>query len=149
MLLGSVFDANTIGRWIYDWTAVAHNPHEAIPQMAAELWLLLIQTAGKMKMAREVMPKIRKEIDREMVGDFIDGGERMMEERLVEIIKKSEAYMLKRALKLGKNTGVDFVECMFGRDRELLATEQLIHSLGLWNKRYDANCGDIVKHPSR
>ena len=51
MLLGSVFDANSLGKWIYDWTVYHHGPATPISEMAGELWLLLIQLAGKIKRA--------------------------------------------------------------------------------------------------
>lgn len=71
LLLDSVFDANSLGKWIYDW-AVHHLGHATpIAETAGELWLLLIQLAGKMKRANEIMPRIRSKENREMVGIFI------------------------------------------------------------------------------
>jgi hypothetical protein len=58
-LLDSVFDANSLGKWIYDWTTYHHGPATPISDMAGELWLLLIQLAGKVKRAEECMPRIR------------------------------------------------------------------------------------------
>jgi hypothetical protein len=69
MLLGSVFGANSLGKWIYDWTVYHHGPATPISDMAGELWLLLIQLAGKVKRAEECMPRIRTEDNREMVED--------------------------------------------------------------------------------
>lgn len=45
-LLGSVFDANSLGKWIYDWTVFCHGPATPMSDVAGELWLLLIQLAG-------------------------------------------------------------------------------------------------------
>ena len=51
ILLGSVFDANSLGKWIYDWTVYCHGPATPISEMAGELWVLLIQLAAKIKRA--------------------------------------------------------------------------------------------------
>lgn len=46
LLLGSVFDANSLGKWIYDWTL------STLKELAGDLWLQLIQQAGKAKVLR-------------------------------------------------------------------------------------------------
>jgi ubiquitin-protein ligase len=154
MLLGSVFDANSLGKWIYDWTVYHHGPATPIADIAAELWLLLIQLAGKVKRAEECMPRIRKEENREMVEDFIDSGGRLGD-KLKKLLRACEAPML-RAGKfteetqlLGKNAGTEFVDTLFGRDRQLEDTEKFMSSIRLWNLRFDANCGDILRWPGQ
>lgn len=155
MLLGSVFDANSLGKWIYDWTVYHHGPATPIADMAGELWLLLIQLAGKVKRAEECMPRIRKEESREMVDDFIESGERLTD-KLKKLLKACETPMLKAGKKhgkdsaqLGKNAGTEFVDSIFGRDRQLDATEKFMASIRLWNLRFDANCEDILLHPGQ
>jgi len=54
MLLGSVFDANSIGKWIYDWTVSHHGPATPISDMAPDLLLLLIKLAEKIKRAEKL-----------------------------------------------------------------------------------------------
>lgn len=51
--LGGVFDANNLGKWIYDWTVYHHGLATPIAGIAGELWLLLIQLASKVKHAEE------------------------------------------------------------------------------------------------
>jgi len=155
MLLGSVFDANSLGKWIYDWTVYHHGPATPIADMAGELWLLLIQLAGKVKRAEECMPRIRKEESREMVEDFIESGERLTD-KLKKLLKTCETPMLKTGKKhnkdtpqLGKNAGTEFVDSIFGRDRELESTEKFMSSIRLWNLRFDANCEDILRKPGQ
>jgi hypothetical protein len=41
LLLGSVFDPNSIGLWIYDWTVFIYGPETPKSDIADELWLLL------------------------------------------------------------------------------------------------------------
>ncbi|CZR59494.1 uncharacterized protein PAC_09386 [Phialocephala subalpina] len=151
MLLGSVFDANSLGKWIYDWTVYHHGPATPITDMAGELWLLLLQLAGKVKRAEECMPRIHAIENREMVDDFIESGERLME-RLKRLLKSCETPMLKAGKKSGKdsaqldeNAGTEFVDTIFGQDRQLEATEKFMSSTRLWNLRFDANCEDILR----
>jgi hypothetical protein len=155
MLLGSVFDANSLGKWIYDWTVYHHGPATPIADMAGELWLLLIQLAGKVKRAEECMPRIRKEENRDMVEDFIESGERLTD-KLKKLLKACETPMLKAgrrngkdSAQLGKNAGTEFVDSIFGRDRQLDATEKFMASIRLWNLRFDANCEDILRRPGQ
>ncbi|OBT41653.1 hypothetical protein VE00_07667 [Pseudogymnoascus sp. WSF 3629] len=155
MLLGSVFDANSLGKWIYDWTVYRHGPATPISDVAGELWLLLIQLAGKVKRSEECMPRIRSEDNRLMINDFIESGERLMD-KLKKLLKSCEGPMLKVGKRLGskeppllgKNSGVEFVDSIFGRDRQLDHTEKFMASIRLWNLRFDANCEDILLYPT-
>jgi hypothetical protein len=49
---------------------------------------------------------------------------------------------------MGKNSGVEFVDSIFGRDRELDKTEKLMSNIRLWSMRFDANCDDILRNPT-
>lgn len=155
MLLGSVFDANSLGKWIYDWTVYHRGPSTPISDMAGELWLLLIQLAGKIKRAEEIAPAIRAQENKEMVEEFIEAGERLTD-KLRKLLKACEAPMLRSKVtngvrkdpQLGKNAGVEFVETLFGRERELEKTERFMNSVRLWNLRFDTNCEEILKSPT-
>ncbi|KAF9740729.1 hypothetical protein PMIN06_012741 [Paraphaeosphaeria minitans] len=156
MLLGSVFDANSLGKWIYDWTVFHYGPTSPLAEMAGDLWVLLIQLAGKVKRAEEIMPKIRKKENHEMVEDFLESGERLWI-RFAKLLKVCEDYMWKavkketgekKPLTMGKNSGCEFVDSIFGRDRELEKTEKLMTGMRLWSMRFDANCEDILRRPT-
>jgi hypothetical protein len=76
------------------------------------------------------MPRIRTTENREMVDDFIESGERLTD-KLKKLLKACETPMLKAGKKhgkesaqLGKNAGTEFVDSIFGRDRQLEATER-------------------------
>ncbi|GAB7352492.1 hypothetical protein MBLNU459_g2896t1 [Dothideomycetes sp. NU459] len=155
LLLGSVFDANSLGKWIYDWTVAFHGPATPMSEIAGDLWLLLIQLAGKIKRAEETMPRVRRTDDRETIEDFLDSGERLWQ-RFNELLKVCERFMLKAArkesgggknLQMGKKSGCEFVDAIFGRDRELERTEKLMTGIRLWSMRFDANCEEILRHP--
>lgn len=147
LLLGSVFDANSLGKWIYDWTVYTHGPSTPTSEMAGELWLLLIQLAGKVKRSKDATPRIQPIEVREMVEDFTESGDRITD-KLRKLLKTCEKPMLKAAKRkeqLGRNSGTEFVETIFGKERELEKTERFMRQARLWNLRFDANCGDILK----
>jgi len=156
LLLGSVFDANSLGKWIYDWTVFFYGAATPMSEVAGELWLLLIQLAGKIKRAEDCMPRIRQAASRELVDDFLESGERLWQ-RFNKLLKICENYMWKAAKRehgsaknvtMGRNSGCEFVDAMFGRDRELERTEKLMTGMRLWSMRFDANCEDILQHPA-
>ncbi|KAL1303422.1 hypothetical protein AAFC00_006812 [Neodothiora populina] len=153
LLLGSVFDANSLGKWIYDWTVAWYGPNTPMSEIAGDLWLLLIQLAGKIKRAESVLPKIRHKDDRELIGDYLDSGERLWQ-RFNKLLKICESFMLKAAsrdsrtgkpLQMGQNSGCEFVDTIFGRDRELERTEKLMAGIRLWSMRFDANCEEVLR----
>lgn len=156
LLLGSVFDANSLGKWIYDWTVFHHGSASPMSEVAGDLWLLLIKLAGKMKRADECLPRVRAPENQEMVEDFLESGDRLCGACFKRLLKACEEFMWKAAkregskgsIKMGKNSGCEFVDSIFGRDRELENTESLMQSVRLWNMRFDANCEDILRRPS-
>ncbi|KAI9732093.1 MAG: hypothetical protein M1834_004189 [Cirrosporium novae-zelandiae] len=154
LLLGSVFDANSLGKWIYDWTVYHHGAATPMSEVAGDMWLLLIKLAGKMKRAEECLPKIRSADNKEMIDDFLESGDRLWD-RFRKLLKACEEFMWKAAKKegnksiqMGKSAGCAFVDSIFGRDRELEKTEKLMTSIRLWNMRFDANCEEILRHPT-
>ena len=157
LLLGSVFDANSLGKWIYDWTVFFFGPATPMSEVAGDLWLLLIQLAHKIKRAEDIMPRIRSTKNHDMVDEFLDSGERLWQ-RFNKLLKICENYMWKAAKKesgnaknvtMGKNSGCEFVDAIFGRDRELDRTEKLMAGIRLWSMRFDANCEDILRNPTK
>ncbi|PYH82572.1 hypothetical protein BO82DRAFT_382811 [Aspergillus uvarum CBS 121591] len=155
ILLGSVFDANSLGKWIYDWTVFTHGASTPMADVAGDLWLLLIKLAGKVKRANECLDRIRRPEAQEVVEDFLQSGERLWA-RFKKLLKTCEQFMWKAAkreggkgaVSMGRNAGCEFVETIFGRDRELESTEKLMNSIRLWNMRFDANCEEILRRPS-
>ncbi|KIW11838.1 hypothetical protein PV08_09111 [Exophiala spinifera] len=152
ILLGSVFDANSLGKWIYDWTVFHHGASTPMADMAGELWLLLIKLAGKMKRAEECVDRIRNLDKRETVEDFIVSGHRMWD-KFKALLKDCEHFMLKAAKRdgtktMGKKAGTEFVDSIFGRDRYLESTENIMNQVRLWNMRFDVNCEDTLRRPS-
>ncbi|PNS18441.1 hypothetical protein CAC42_6258 [Sphaceloma murrayae] len=153
LLLGSVFDANSLGKWIYDWTVATHGAGAPITEIAGDLWLLLIDLAGKIKRAEGRVGRVRNTEDKELIDDFLESGERLWQ-RFSKLLKVCETYMLKAAKKeksskkvvVGKNSGVEFVRCIFGRDKEMEKTEKVMTGIRLWSMRFDANCDEILRY---
>ncbi|TQV97849.1 hypothetical protein V2A60_006431 [Cordyceps javanica] len=152
LLLGSVFDFNSLGKWIFDWTVYREGRGAPIADIAGELWLLLIQLNSKIKVSENVIGSVRDSESREMLEDFLESGERLME-KLRLLLKACEAPMLKAAKKrqsgLGKSSGIEFVHTLFGPDREGEKTDKFMQSIRLFILRFDANCDDIVRNPTR
>ncbi|KAK2602002.1 hypothetical protein QQS21_004428 [Conoideocrella luteorostrata] len=151
LLLGSVFDANSLGKWIYDWTVYAHGASSPIADISGDLWLLLLELAGKMKRLESVVGRVRTEENREEIKEYIAAGERL-NSKLQSLLKACEAPMLKAAKKkssgLGNNSGVEFVNTLFGRERELGKTEKFMQGVRTFSLRYEANCEDIIRNPA-
>lgn len=155
ILLGSVFDANSLGKWVYDWTVFHYGASSPMADVAGDLWLLLIKLAGKMKRAEECVDRIRSIESQELVEDFIASGLRLWE-KFEHLLKNCEQFMWRAAkregnskrISMGKHAGTEFVASFFGRDRELDNTEKIMASIRLWNLRFDANCEDILRRPS-
>jgi hypothetical protein len=148
-LLRSVFDLNSLGKWIYDWTVYHHGPASSTSEMAGKLWLLLIQLAGDVKRAEKCMPRIRRKGNREIVEAFIESGDHLTR-KLRKLLKAWEAPMLvahdsysKGQAQLGVDAGIDFVDSIFGEDRQLKNTKSLIAEIELWKVRFDENCEDV------
>lgn len=152
ILLGSVFDANSLGKWIYDWTVFHHGASTPMADMAGDLWLLLIKLAGKMKRAEECVKRVRNIDSREMIEDFIASGARLWN-KFKSLLKDCEYFMMKAAKRegsktMGKNAGTEFVDSIFGRERYLESTEKIMTNVRLWNMRFDVNCEDILRRPT-
>lgn len=153
ILLGSVFDANSLGKWMYDWTVYKCGASTPMAEMAGDLWLLLIKLAGKMKRAKECVLRIKREEQREMIHEFIEGGQRLWKAFKL-LLKDCEYFMMKAAKKqgsttmMGKNAGTEFVDSIFGRERYLETTERLMNRLRVWTMRFDVNCEEIIRRPS-
>jgi len=48
-------------------------------------------------------------------------------------------------VKMGKHSGCEFVDTMFGRDREMEETEALMQRIRHWTMNFDAKCDEVLK----
>lgn len=120
-LLGSVFDANSLGKWIYDWSVASFGPATPLTEIAGEVWLVLIQLAGKVRRCEEWLDDCERvrsgsgrrrgkgkssssrgrrsggggygdEEDRDTVEEFLAAGQRLWD-RFAKLVKVCEGYM--------------------------------------------------------
>lgn len=94
ILLGSVFDASSLGTWIYDWTVYHHGASTPMADIAGDLWLLLIKLAAKRKRADECIHRIKSLDHLEIVEDFIESGSRLWQ-KFKLLLKDCGRYMWK------------------------------------------------------
>lgn len=152
ILLGSVFDANSLGRWIYDWTVYKCGASSPMADMAGDMWLLLIKLAGKIKRAKECVLRFEDPDERDTIYDFIKGGQRLWKSFKL-LLKDCEVFMMRAAktqgnkTMMGKNAGTEFVDSMFGKNRHLEQTEVLMQKLRNWATQFDVNCEQLLRHP--
>lgn len=151
LLLGSVFDANSLGKWIYDWTVHSVGSRKPIAEIAGDLWLLLLELAEKTDYAEKTFGIIRSKEKKDTVFEFIESSERL-QSSFRHLLKACEAPML-RASKtkknsLGENAGIEFVHTLFGRDAELAKTEKWMQKVRTWSLRFDSNAEPILRKPT-
>ena len=147
VLLGSVFDANSIGKWIYDWTVYYHQAKSPLAEVAGELWLLLIKFAAKRKRAQQFVARTYEGEDRRGVKEFLSSSDRIWK-KFVILIKACEEYMWdktdSKTKVMTERSGVKFVASIFGRDRQLENTEMLMTNIRTWIMRFDANYDEML-----
>ena len=158
LLLGSVFDGNSLGKWIYDWTYFHHGARSPINDVAGELWLLLIKFAGKVQRAEEALPRLRRKDERAAVDAYVQRGRRLWT-KVQDLLRSCEEFMWRGARRegsaagkagkvvMGEKSGVEFVATIFGRDRELPRTEKIMSGIRLFNMRFDHDCEDLIRRP--
>lgn len=156
LLLGSVFDAHSLGKWIFDWTTYHKGRGVPIAEVAGELWVLLIKLAGHMQRADECLNRVRKKDDYIIVSDFLRDGDELWGE-FADLLKTCEARMLSAATDggkrgggdMGKQSGRAFVDCMFGRDLQMEETEIFMQDTRLWVLKFEEDCDPILEKSSR
>ena len=160
LLLGSVFDGNSLGKWIYDWTYFHHGARSPLNDVAGELWLLLIKFAGKVQRAEEALPRLRLRRDERACLDAYALRGRRLWARVQDLLRSCEEFMWRGARRegssggsgkgkvvMGEKSGVEFVATIFGRDRELPRTEKIMSGIRLFNLRFDHDCEDLLRRP--
>lgn len=160
ILLGSVFDANSLGEWVFNWTKYHHGRSHEATRTAGGFWELLIELSSKLKRAREFFQSIQTPENREIVQDFIESGERLWS-KFKLLLKSCEEYMWtgarrvnspkhddgKTKVQMGKQSGAEFVDAMFNGEKEWSKTERLMRGMATWCQRFQVNCEEILRRP--
>ena len=151
VITNTVFDGNSLGRWIYDWSVYAYGCCCPMSNLAGDLWLVLIEFMGHFKFACSHANAIEDEDTLEMVSDFLASAERLWI-RLKAIIKECENAMVYAQERMSANpiplamTGVPgcaFVRTLLDPNCQLHETERLVTGMRLWIVRFKANCASV------
>lgn len=155
-LLGSVFDADSLGKWIYDWTVYHHGAGAPMSDEAGQLWLALIQLSAKRKQADSCLKRIANRSKKHLVLEHLEESDDIWRD-LLRLLQTCEKYMYRQAKKVsttrgtkteyGSNSGCEFVDSIFGRDRELETTQTLINDIRCWTRDFEDNCEEILRRP--
>lgn len=145
--LGHVFDTNSLGKWIFDWTAQIYGGGSSVSDIAGDLWLLILHLPGMLRLSYEFLKgstgtSFEDLGNYEMMRDFIEAGDHLME-RLQRFLRDYEEPVSEALDE--KELGESLVDIVFDHEGDLARTEALIYSIRLWNLRWDANCADVVK----
>jgi hypothetical protein len=150
-LLNNVFDANSLGWWIYNWTVYRHGAGPPTSTIALELWTTLRELTRGIRRAKECIPRIKAEDHRVRVEKVIESGDHLIDE-LKGILKACETPILKASKKygtqqaqVGNDGGTEFVKSMLNFSQGLENTKKFINSVQLWNDQFSANCQEILR----
>ncbi len=153
ILLDSVFDANSIGKRIYDWTVVRDGAETPMCYLATDLWLLLIKLDGRMTRIESTLLRSMTFDDNTILYYLLDSADRLWQKlgTLLITTEIRKCYFARKNGKkqLGEESGREFIDMLFGRDRQLETTEALMQRIRLWVMRCDANCEDILEAATR
>lgn len=152
-VVGSAFDAYSLGDWIYGWSVHAYGKHAPETQASHHLWNLIIRVADKFRSSRNFVAhsvgieNMKQGENVDMVREFIEAGECLME-RFHEHLKRCERYVNESG---NKDTGfissdecVRLVKALFSSQRIFENGASLTQSMRLWNHRWGVNCAEVV-----
>jgi len=145
-VLGNVFDAISLGKWIYDWTVHWYGRLK-MSEIAGDLWEQLIRLVDMTKRAEEGLSQLQRRNHRELIED----GQRLWQ-RFNSLLRVCEGYVFEemrryssgKIMPMGQESARAFVDTIFGRDRELKRTKKLIRDIRLWSGRFEVKWNDIL-----
>ena len=155
LLLGSAFDAHTLGKWIFDWTVSHYSAGSPIADIAGHIWILILKLAVKTARAQLCLPRVRSSHERAQLREFVAQGEEIWGrfDRLVAVCEEAMWRTARRGkegkMEVGGEAGRAFVETMFGRDGELEEAEVVRDGLFVWDQRFDDECGGVLRRALR
>lgn len=149
LLLTSVFDANSLGKWILDQTTRVYGEDDEMTDLAADFWFEHIKLGGKIKHAKSRLPQIADSSVRQRVKEFIIFGDKLVN-KLGGTLKKCEQRVLEvtglnEIPKLGHKSVVVFIDTFIGRNpAQRDAFDELTQSIREWNNWFDADCAKLL-----
>lgn len=149
LLLTSVFDANSLGKWVLDQTARIYGEHDEMTELAADFWFEHIKLGGKIKHAKSRLSQIEDSSVRQRVKEFIASGDKLVND-LGEILKKCEQRVVEltgitEIPKLGHKSVVVFIDTFIGRTpAQRDAFDDFTRSIRVWNQWFDTGCASLL-----
>lgn len=149
LLLASVFDANSLGKWILNQTTRVYGEGDEMTDLAADFWFEHIKLGGKIKHAKSRLPQIADSSVRQRVKEFITFGDKLVN-KLGGTLKKCEQRVLdvtgiNEIPKLGHKSVVVFIDTFIGRNpAQRDAFDELTQSIREWNNWFDADCAKLL-----
>lgn len=148
---GSVFDANSMGRWIYKWTAACRDKGATETATSAEFWFLIVQVAQKLQLCTRFVSQsegtdgVGQDEQLEMVTDFIQAGNRLMD-KFQTLMTECEKAMYEPGKKdtLRREAGMVFVDVFFSPTGHKTTTNSLVEGMRIWLHRWRVNCGFVM-----
>ncbi|KAI9780176.1 MAG: hypothetical protein M1839_007013 [Geoglossum umbratile] len=144
LLLGSAFDAKSLGKWVLDWTVSLRGTGSREAMLAGDLFNHLDLFVNSVNRAKRCKGHIVGEGDIEMIQDFLESGDRLRKrwKDLVKICERSMRMDPRATAKPGKRNVCGFVDAMFRPGQ--METPELMVGLLTWKKRFNANCLGIL-----
>lgn len=150
LLLGSVYDPYSIGKWIYDWTVSQFNAASPIADIAGDIWMRFLSLASKCVQADVCLRTLQSRGDRRVLKEFLRSADDVWG-NYAEILRVCQVAMMRTVRREGgkqvldAEAGREFVETMFGRDRELERTEAMRAGLHHWLDEFEDVCEPVLR----
>ncbi|KAJ8174723.1 hypothetical protein LV161_008844 [Aspergillus fumigatus] len=147
VLAGSVFDSNSLGKWIFDWARRAFGAGSVSVDIAGDLWLLMIRLAGRLSRL-ERLRDVRT-VGRSSIGTGVNGllhavfGEGLLLwDELLELVStcgrsmySTDEYSCLR--RFGQESGIAFVQTLLRMPGALPWTQRFMRKVQAWERRFD------------
>lgn len=143
-LAGSVFDVNSLGKWIYDWSCYRYGPSSPLADIAGDYWICSIRLDGKLRRL-ERWKQVEFPGSREArgpLGELLERGLDIWQELVEHIgvcevsIKATAEFKARR--RLTRVSGTAFAEAFLGEQKQLSRTERLAQAMHTWDRQVDA-----------
>lgn len=149
LLMGSAYDAQSLGKWIFDWTVARYDANSPMADIAGHLWLLMLKLDSKTTRVRACLPDVRSRREAAPLRKCLKEAEHIWE-RFDELVRVCEQPMLDQIRERSGKKEVDaragllFVRMMFGRDQELEFTEEVRTRMHHWDEQFEDECAGIL-----
>lgn len=146
-LVGSIFDPESFGQWVLDWSKFVFNTNtpifDIVIDFTSNLQLFNKNTEQLINYRNETTKLLQDEI----LMEFLAAGKRIAN-TLSALIDSYEGVMIKynkdRKIKLKRDSAQRFIRELFNDLEDSNKRDKLITSIRLWNFRFDANCKDLL-----